>query len=233
MLALCLRRVCCHANQVQNTHRSELEKHGKFKRHEAGIIQNVVAQLYWDYYIHSGELNFLAASFRWYKHVWDRGYFNDINCETYSSLDLDDAAKDAAVHLYQKRLRFYQRFLNAAFVLRELCLIHSTLLPEYLRTVEEYKELVDAFWKDDADKLQSTHEKTENYKASVLEMKNLQDSECGIDIDTIARGKTLLCPERRLLLVGDAFLLSTAAVCTHYAVVVWRFLPLAENVENL
>ena len=54
---------------------------------------------YYQFYIHSGDCNFLAASLKWYKHVRDRAYYGDV----YVLPDFRNAALESASSHEQTR----------------------------------------------------------------------------------------------------------------------------------
>eukprot|EP00039_Didymoeca_costata_P001734 m.54671 g.54671 ORF g.54671 m.54671 type:complete len:573 (+) comp10941_c0_seq1:70-1788(+) len=100
-------------NKFQTSFRQELTGQCGFTRWDAGIICVRIGELYFEFYLHSGDNRFLSAAYRWYSHTLERGYFDN-------SHGLEKA---------HKTIRYLMRYFLVAHILGKYDYIREKLMP--------------------------------------------------------------------------------------------------------
>ncbi|KAG2381714.1 hypothetical protein C9374_006098 [Naegleria lovaniensis] len=107
--------------KFQLEHRAVLEKNG-LKRYEIGFIASRIGQLYYLYYLRTGDMRCLHESFRFYEAIHTRAYFKN--------MDLEEV-------LVNSMLRYYARFIVVCLFLNKRQLIND-ILPEFSDSINLY-----------------------------------------------------------------------------------------------
>ncbi|KAF0985106.1 hypothetical protein FDP41_000145 [Naegleria fowleri] len=107
--------------KFQLEHRAVLEKNG-LKRYEIGFIASRIGQLYYLYYLRTGDMRCLNESFRFYEAIHTRAYFKN--------MDLEEV-------LVNSMLRYYARFIVVCLFLNKRQHIND-ILPEFSDSINLY-----------------------------------------------------------------------------------------------
>ena len=137
--------------KFQQEHRKLLEAHGGVRRHHVGETASRIGQLYYHFYLRTGDACYLDEAFTFYVFIQQRQYFawdsqpaavlGDDSREHSSSLSpphipnntQGEVEEQEAVALAMRQLRFYARFAIVCFLLEKRSALHLVLVE--LRTL--------------------------------------------------------------------------------------------------